>query len=242
MSFGLARGRELQIGAIGMAAEQLGSLPDNALDNPEAGYVDIRGWFANPQRPLEMEIGSGKGAFLLQQAGIDAGVNFVGVEWAREFWLYATDRCRRRGLTNVRTLNTDASEFLKWRMPAGIVRTIHLYFPDPWPKARHHRRRIVQEPFLEQCHRVLAPAGELRIVTDHNEYWGWMLERFEMVSDRALFRVGPFTPTASAGEGEVVGTNFERKYRREGRPFHAAVLHRLPTAEPGPGSESASTG
>jgi len=227
MSFGLARGRQLDPGPIGVTATELGALPDEAISDAQAGWIDIRKWFSHPDRPLEFEIGSGKGTFLLQQAELEPATNFLGIEWAREFWLYATDRCRRRGLENVRTLNTDAADFLKWRVPSAIVRVIHLYFPDPWPKTRHHRRRIVQELFLEQCHRVLVEAGELRIVTDHEEYWAWMQDRFVWASQRALFEVLPFTSPSSAVDGEVVGTNFERKYRREGRPFHAAVLRRL---------------
>jgi tRNA (guanine-N7-)-methyltransferase len=232
MSFGLARGRHLDPGPIGVTAGELGPLPDTAISNPEAGRIDVRKWFAHPERPLEFEIGSGKGTFLLQQAELEPHTNFLGIEWAREFWLYATDRCRRRALENVRTLNTDAAEFLKWRVFPATVRVVHLYFPDPWPKTRHHRRRIVQEPFLEQCHRVLTEAGELRIVTDHEEYWDWMRARFAWASERDLFEVLPFTSPGSAGDGEVVGTNFERKYRREGRPFHAAVLRRLAGSRP----------
>jgi tRNA (guanine-N7-)-methyltransferase len=125
----------------------------------------------------------------------------------------------------VRVLNADGAEFLRWRVPSGAVRVIHLYFPDPWPKTRHHRRRIVQEPFLRECHRVLGPGGEMRVVTDHDEYWAWMEREFARV-EGVLFRRGEFAPPGSAGEGELVGTNFERKYRREGRPFHAAVLRR----------------
>jgi tRNA (guanine-N7-)-methyltransferase len=228
MSFGLARGRPLDPGVIGVTAAELGPIPDDAISNRQAGWVDVRTWFAHPQRPLEIEIGSGKGTFLLQQAEVEPAVNFLGMEWAREFWLYATDRVRRRGLENVRTLNADAGVFLEWRTPSAIARAIHLYFPDPWPKTRHHRRRIVQEGFLEQCHRVLTDNGEVRIVTDHDDYWAWMQERFAWASQRALFEVLPFTRPGSAAEGEVVGTNFERKYRREGRPFHAAVLRRKP--------------
>lgn len=124
----------------------------------------------------------------------------------------------------MRVLYADATEFIRGWMPDGIVRTIHLYFSDPWPKARHHKRRVVQDATLLEFHRILRPRGELRIVTDHDDLWAWTVEHAERHADR--FERIPFDRPASAGEGEVVGTNFERKYRREGRPFHAMTLRR----------------
>jgi len=110
---------------------------------------------------------------------------------------------------------------------------IHLYFPDPWPKSRHHKRRMVSDRFMGEAQRSLAPGGQLRVVTDHDDYWAWMEEHFARWTapregGAAPFERMEFDRPASAGEGEVVGTNFERKYRREGRPFHAATLRRRP--------------
>lgn len=226
MSFGLARGRELDPNPIGITEAELGPLPDSITTDPASARMDIRRWFARPEAPLEIEIGCGKGTFLIQQALLDQSTNYLGIEWAREFWLYTSDRCRRQGLTNVRTLNTDASEFVHWRMQDESVRVIHLYFSDPWPKTRHHRRRVVQDRFLQDCHRVLTQGGELRIVTDHEEYWEWMEKHFARVTG-TLFAHEEFARADSAEEGEIVGTNFERKYRREGRPFRACVLRKL---------------
>lgn len=228
-------------GKVGVAPHELGPLPDGIGSDPDAARVDVRVWFAHPERPLEIEIGSGKGTFLLQQAQSEPGTNFLGVEWAGEFYAYTADRVRRAGLANVRVLNADATEFLHWRVPGGIVRVLHLYFSDPWPKKRHHRRRVVQDRFLADAWRVLEPGGELRIVTDHDEYWAWMREHFARwtapggagvpegiaaAAGGAPFELLPFGGAPSAGEGELVGTNFERKYRREGRPFNAATLRK----------------
>jgi tRNA (guanine-N7-)-methyltransferase len=101
---------------------------------------------------------------------------------------------------------------------------VHLYFSDPWPKARHHKRRVVQDATLAQFHRVLRPGGELRLVTDHDALWAWYQEH--IARNGHLFAPVDFARPASAAEGEVVGTNFERKYQREGRPFHAVTLRR----------------
>jgi len=244
VSFGLGHGRPLDDapGVVGIAPDELPPLPDEVLRDPGAGRLDVRRWFSDPPRPLEIEIGSGKGAFLLAEAPARPHANFLGIEWAREFYMYAADRIRRRGLRNVRMLNADAAQFLRWRVPDGVVRTIHLYFPDPWPKTRHHKKRIVRNEFLADAHRVLEPGGLVRIVTDHDGYWARMEEHFALwCSPQSRDREGAetasprferleFSSPESVEAGELVGTNFERKYRREGRPFHACTLRKPPAA------------
>jgi tRNA (guanine-N7-)-methyltransferase len=226
MSFGLGRGRALLPGDVGIEMKSLAPLPDAPSVEAARAMLgfDPRQWFTQPTRRFEIEIGSGKGTFLLQQAELEPETNFLGMEWAGEFWAYAADRIRRRGLANVKLLHGDATEFVRTRVPDGIVSVIHLYFSDPWPKTRHHKRRVVQDHTLREFHRVLAPKGELRIVTDHNELWAWDLEHAARARD--LFEQCAFEKPASAGADEVVGTNFERKFRREGRPFHAMTLVR----------------
>jgi len=173
-------------------------------------------------RPLELEIGSGKGTFLVQQARLQPGTDFLGIEYAGAFWRHAADRCRRHGLENVRLLHADATVFVRNYVAESCLHRVHLYFPDPWPKKRHHKRRSFQEPFLRELHRVLEPGGELHVATDHADYFTWMEEHAARVVD--LFERRPFVPPPSAGAGELVGTNFERKYRVEGRTFNAMVL------------------
>src|SRR5688572_6309046 len=125
MSFGLGRGRLLQKGEVGLTREGLPPLPHTPVPPPAAHSVpDPREWFPHPQRPLEIEIGSGKGTFLVQQSALQPETNFFAFEWAREFWLYACDRLRRRATENVRLLNDDAAEFLHWRCPSRIARVI----------------------------------------------------------------------------------------------------------------------
>lgn len=242
MSFGLGHGRALDPspGSVGISEAELGTLPDAIGRDPSAGWIDVRGWFATCHRPLEIEIGSGKGTFLVQEAARRPETNFLGIEWAGEFYRYGADRVRRHGLGNVRVLHGDATSFLRWRVASGVARVVHLYFPDPWPKARHHKKRTVRDDVLASIHRVLEPGGELRVVTDHDGYWSWMEAHFERWtvpeawallggppgSDGAPFERLAFQPVGSAGDEEMVGSNFERKYRREGRPFHAAVLRR----------------
>ncbi|MEM1422636.1 MAG: tRNA (guanosine(46)-N7)-methyltransferase TrmB [Planctomycetota bacterium] len=229
MSFGLGRGRALEPGTYGLSGDDLPPLPDDVLDHPEKAHLDPRDWFQRPDRQFELEIGSGKGTFLVQQAALQPETNFLGIEWAHEFCTYAADRVRRHGFDNVLMMHTDATQLLRWRIPDGVCGVVHLYFSDPWPKSRHHKRRVVQDGFLEQCHRVLVEKGELRIVTDHADYWAWMEEHFDRwtAPDHApRFDRKDFVRPDSAGDGEVVGTNFERKYIEEGRPFYSTILLR----------------
>jgi tRNA (guanine-N7-)-methyltransferase len=241
MSFGLARGKTLDPGSVGRVGSDFPPLPDDpaCLD---AARIDPRAWFDEPDRPFELEIGSGKGTFLIQAARARHSVNFLGIEWAHEFWLYAADRCRRHSLDNVKLLHADATEFLRWRAPDAFVDVLHLYFSDPWPKKRHHKRRVVTDRFLEETHRVLKPGAQLRIVTDHDDYWQWMeehfnrvcqggakalrFERLEEAAAKEVIRIAPPDDGDGEGDAPLVGTNYERKFAREGRNFHAAVLVR----------------
>lgn len=264
MSFGLGHGRTLDPapGIVGISTDELPPLPDDILHNPRSGWVDPRSWFPEPEHPLEIEIGSGKGTFLIQQAALQPQTNFLGIERAHEFYAYTADRVRRRRpagrLCNVRVLHADASEFLQWRCPDAVCRVVHLYFSDPWPKSRHHKKRVIQHRLLADVWRVLTPGGELRVVTDHADLWAWNMAHFrqwaepadgwiDAPADRAPcsiptmpdvvcaqresmpdppYELLAFDRPESAGSGEIVGTNFERKFRQEGRAFHACTLRK----------------
>ena len=217
MSFGLSRGRELDFDGYGLDREDLPPF--------EAGPWDPRGLFESPERRFELEIGSGKGTFLVQQSVLQPETNHLGIEWAGEFFRYAADRVRRHAMKNVRVLHDDASEIVRHRLPDEICNVVHLYFSDPWPKSRHHKRRVVQDATMRAFHRVIVPGGELRLVTDHDDLWAWYENHASRHQD--LFERGDFESPESAEAGEVVGTNFERKFKREGRPFHSMTLRTL---------------
>src|SRR5688572_8486566 len=214
MSLGLSHRKALNTEGNGL---ELADLPPL-----EAGPIDPQTWFAGPQDQLEIEIGCGKGTFLVQQAKLRSNVNYLGIEWAGEYFRFAADRMRRQGLANVRVLHADATEFIRYRCADQVAEVIHLYFSDPWPKKRHHKRRVIQDRSMLDLHRVLKPGGELRLVTDHDDLWLWYAEH--ATRHEALFERRPFASPESAGQGEIVGSNFERKYQREGRPFHAMTL------------------
>jgi tRNA (guanine-N7-)-methyltransferase len=167
-------------------------------------------------RPLELEIGSGKGTFLLAESGARPEVNFLGVEYARRYWIFAADRLRRAERDNARVILAEASAFVRDFIERESLSAVHVYFPDPWPKTRHHRRRLLQPAFLEALASKLRPGARLSVATDHREYF---VEIAASVKGSSLVEVD-FARTSASLESEVVGSNFERKYRRQGRDIY----------------------
>ncbi len=222
MSFGLSHGRDLHYEGYGYTQDDLPAF-DSA--DPQACRVDPRQWFEHHDHPLEIEIGSGKGTFLVQQAPLKPNVNYLGIEWAGEFFRYAADRMRRHALHNVRMLHTDATQFLRYWCKDALATVIHLYFSDPWPKKKHHKRRVVQDQSLLDIHRVLAPGGQLRLVTDHANLQQWYEDH--AARHTHLFQSCDFAATESADRGELVGTNYERKFALQDRPFFAQTLVKI---------------
>lgn len=227
MGKGLTRKHALDVTGFGRDQDELPPISGE----PGGDYLDLLEWFGLPAwdgededpRGLEIELGSGKGTFLAQEAPLHPDTLFIGIEWASQFYRYAADRMRRLNLANVRMLHADGTVFIRNYVADQTVSCFHWYFPDPWPKARHNKRRTFQEPFLRgDLYRVLSPGGKIKVATDHLDYWAWMQEHSAKVTD--LYEIQPFESPRSAREGELVGTNFERKYRKEGRVFNGMVL------------------
>jgi len=175
-------------------------------------------------KPVHLEIGSGKGTFLVHQARAEPDVDFLGIEWARKYYRYAADRLGRWEVANVRIIRADAVTFLTEHVPAESIDCLHIYFPDPWPKKRHHKRRLLQQANMNLLIGCLRPGGEMRIATDHAAYF----QQVQKVADTCRNRLEPipFTRPVGAREGELTGTNFERKYIRDQRTIHTLALRR----------------
>ncbi len=173
--------------------------------------------------PVELEIGMGKGTFLTEQAKRRKDVNFFGIEWANWFWRFASDRMRRNGCTNARTVRTEAGFFMRECVPDASLSVLHIYFPDPWPKAKQNKRRLIQPPFLAVVEQKLVPGGLLKVITDHKGYFDDNIAPFITASRLTLV---PYSRPDSAAEAETVGTNFERKYILEGRPFYSMAAEK----------------
>ncbi|MGH7570309.1 MAG: tRNA (guanosine(46)-N7)-methyltransferase TrmB [Gemmatimonadota bacterium] len=188
-------------------------LPERGLPRP----LDWGAIYGNAG-PVEIEIGSGRGTFLVGAARSSPETNFLSVEWAGAYADHLRDRIRRRDLRNVRIVRADAGRLLADVVPAGSVHRVHLYFPDPWPKKRHHKRRLVTPEFAAAVAEALEPGGEIRFVTDHPEY-------FEEAT--AVLGSEPRLQPVEAAEDMVDLTNYERKYRAEGRPIHRRRFQRV---------------
>jgi tRNA (guanine-N7-)-methyltransferase len=174
--------------------------------------------------PVHIEIGSGKATFLLNQATTQPEVNFLGIEQASKYYRYAVDRIGRWGLTNVRIIRTDAAHFLANFIPPNSIDCFHIYFPDPWPKRRHHKRRFFCPANVEKLLRTLKTGGSIKAATDCAEYFELITELFQTCRDR--LELVEFLPTAGAEPGEWVGTNFERKYLKQKRPIYTIAVRK----------------
>lgn len=187
------------------------------------GHLHWTETFGN-DNPVEIEIGTGKGTFLINTAKANPDINYLGIEWAKKYYLYAADRARRWGLSNVRLLRCDARDFFTHNIPPQSIQTLHIYFPDPWPKKRHHKRRLFNPQFLASAIAVLVPDGQLHLVTDYQEY-------FEIVqpllTDCPHLQILDFAPRETAQIGEWVGTNFERKYLAQGRTIYSCSARKI---------------
>lgn len=122
-------------------------------------------------RPLEIEIGSGKGLFLLNESGAHPETDWIGIEISKKYCRYAAYRLAQAGRTNARMLRGDGVDFVSRWIADQSVAALHVYFPDPWWKARHRRRRVVGEVLVEQAARVLVPGGRFHFWTDVEEYF-----------------------------------------------------------------------
>jgi tRNA (guanine-N7-)-methyltransferase len=187
------------------------------FDFPQGGDpVSWAALFGN-DHPVALEVGSGKGLFLANAATANPGQNFLGIELSRKYARRAAERVARRGLVNVRVVTGDARLFLARSVPPASLRAVHVYFPDPWWKARHKKRRVFGEPLVADVERALEPGGDFWIATDVEEYFGVIRG---LVADHPRFREQP-APEPKAPEHDLdYLTNFERKYRIEGRPIY----------------------
>ncbi len=192
----------------------------------DAGRIRWSDIFGN-DHPVELEIGAGKGTFLLAIAQALPEHNYVGIEYAKAYAEFAADRLRRHHAVNARMIHAEATWWLRCHVPDASLAAMHVYFPDPWPKTRHHKRRLIQSPFLKEVHRMLVPGGKLRLVTDHAGYFAHMQATLASQSDLEVIPFNSPVPLkADAPAGSIVGSNFERKYLTEGRNFYATAARK----------------
>jgi tRNA (guanine-N7-)-methyltransferase len=174
--------------------------------------------------PVELEVGYGKGLFLLSASENHPAINFVGVEIVRKYQLYTATRLAKRQRTNVRVACADARLFLRDWVATASLQALHVYFPDPWWKTRHHKRRVFTAEFVELAIRVLRPGGQLCAATDVDEYAKRMLAL--LAAPAELRSLPPTEPGTPAHDLDYL-TNFERKFRKQGKPIYRFCYERI---------------
>jgi len=167
---------------------------------------------------IEVELGSGDGGFLAEYAGRHPERSFLGVERLLGRLRKLDRKGRRMGLMNLRLLRIEAAYLVEYLLPAGGVEALHIYFPDPWPKRRHWRRRLIQPSFISAAAHALGAGGRLYFRTDDRGYWAWAQE---VCGQCALLRA-----VETPAELRAVETDFERDFRARGLEIHTLAYER----------------
>ena len=219
--FGRRRGRALRPGRTALVAELL---PRLAVALPGSCRLDPQTLFGGVPRPLWLEIGFGGGEHLAHQAHCHPAIGFLGCEVFENGIAKLLAEIDRRGLANIRVFSDDARLLLA-ALPAASVDRVFILFPDPWPKERHKKRRLVSGETLDRLAAIMKGGAELRLATDDPDYLSWILERvirqpaFEWLAHRpADWRERP---------ADWPPTRYEEKARAAGRaPYFLRIIRR----------------
>jgi tRNA (guanine-N7-)-methyltransferase len=169
-------------------------------------------------RPLEIELGCGDGSFLLEYARLHPNLNLIGIERLLGR-LRKTDRkVLRENLQNVRLLRIEARYFVEYLLPRASAQAIHVYFPDPWPKRRHWKNRLIDAGFVDCVARALVPGGAFYFRTDDFAYW--------QVAGEILAGCSDLSPALVPGDVAAIRTDFEREFLKRGTVTRSLAYHR----------------
>jgi tRNA (guanine-N7-)-methyltransferase len=171
-------------------------------------------------KPLEIDLGCGDGSFLIEMAKHYPDRNFLGVERLLGRVRGVCKRIQELGLTNVKVLRLESQYTLEYLLEPHSVSRLHLLCPDPWPKARHHKRRLVQQDFLNILQEVLKPGGEFLFKTDHPEYHEWTQEQvdaFNAANPEKTMNPVPWPEDEEEGSFYYPKTDFQMLWESEGK-------------------------
>ena len=170
-------------------------------------------------RPLEIEVGCGKGQFLTRRAAENPDCDFLGIERMLERVRLFDGKCRRGGINNAKVLRLEALYTFHYLLPAHHARKVYVFFPDPWPKKKHHSHRLFGPLFLNALWKRLEIGGRLEFATDHREYFETVKECF--AGDSRFEEVAPMD------RPKEVWTEFETMFRSQGLPIYSAAWRSL---------------
>lgn len=173
--------------------------------------------------PVEIEIGFGKGRFLISAGERFPNINYFGIERKARYFKIASSRILKRRLLNVRILFGDALPVVQEAVPDRSVSAYHIYFPDPWWKKRHRKRRIFGTDFLEAIARTLNPGGCIYIATDVKEYF----EEIVSAISRNPYFMSLDNPSKLMEQEGYIPTNFEVKRVKAGSQIYRVVFERV---------------
>jgi len=200
------------MGAAMMTADDLQLIPDDYFRELEKSDI-----FNDGTRPLDVDLGCGDGSFLREMAQHHPERDFLGVERLLGRVRKVCRKAARLELANLKVLRLESAYTLGYLLPSGGVSRVHLLFPDPWPKKRHHKRRLVNQKFCESVKRALEPAGEFLFKTDHEEYFE---ESMEAVRASGLFEEIGWQDD----DFFYAQTDFEELWRGQGRAIYCSRL------------------
>jgi tRNA (guanine-N7-)-methyltransferase len=174
--------------------------------------------------PLEVEVGSGKGLFLRNAAAAKPDVDFLGIEVAHKYAEFAAVGLAKAGLRNAVMVEGDGLRLFQELIPDNSLAAVHVYFPDPWWKKRHRRRRVMRESFLRDVERTLQPGGSLHFWTDVEEYFQTSLE---LIAAQTTL-LGPLpVPETPAEHDMAYRTHFERRVRLASEPVFRSEFKKI---------------
>ncbi|MDP8246353.1 MAG: tRNA (guanosine(46)-N7)-methyltransferase TrmB [Candidatus Hinthialibacter antarcticus] len=192
---------------------QPGSI-DETLDFPKI--------FGN-DNPVEIEIGCGKGRFILAESKARPSVNFIAIERSKKIIRIGASRATKLRRTNLAFLNLDADMVVKLLVKPNSIQAYHVYFPDPWPKGRHRKRRLFNPRLLQKMAETLLPQGILKLKSDHADYYNDANER--IITSSLFQRVNEdvsYETVRNINEAGEEASHYEIKWRKEARPIHSS--------------------